>query len=237
MRTELVTFQSSTTSRKAKGFYKLKGNRSPIQVNLGAPLFQILQDADSDLDTPSPLSLCFDLTQTNTNTTASSPSPLDDSDSDSESDCDSNDKDEGQVITILSDSPFYTPHPPPTFRTAFVVPPIPAESQVICIPSDSPFYVPPTPPTFKITFDDIPQPPVYEEFLGSTDAFTEVSSELHASEDNTCSTTGQLQHYHHLSSFSDVQDHHSIDVLQPEIRRKPAMLSEHPPASPATAHR
>ncbi|KAJ7817268.1 hypothetical protein B0H14DRAFT_1388283 [Mycena olivaceomarginata] len=52
----------------------------------------------------------------------------DDSDSDSDSELDL-ESDDSQYISISSDSPFYTAHPPVAFQTTFDVPPVPFPSK------------------------------------------------------------------------------------------------------------
>ncbi|KAF7289303.1 hypothetical protein MIND_01392000 [Mycena indigotica] len=150
-----IQLQGIHASQKSKGLYKLKGHKSPLQVHLGAPLQVLLDNDDSDADTPSPLTLCFDIPHS----TASSPlrATTEWSDSDSDSDSESTPaEDESQTISVPAESPFYTPHAPPSFQTSFNIPPPLPESQFISIPAESPFYTPCAPPTFKETFDDLP---------------------------------------------------------------------------------
>ncbi|KAF7311422.1 hypothetical protein MKEN_01044400 [Mycena kentingensis (nom. inval.)] len=160
VRSELASFHFSN---KPKSLYKRKAQNTllPVHVHLGP-----LLDSDSDLDTPSPLTLCFD-TDLHKHTPASSPltasttsteGEWDYSDSDSDDSCD--DTDEGQVISIPASSAFHIPHPPPSFKTHFEVPPIlrEGEPQVIEIPASSEFYTPHTPPTFRTTFELPPIP-------------------------------------------------------------------------------
>ncbi|KAJ7799987.1 hypothetical protein B0H14DRAFT_1699045 [Mycena olivaceomarginata] len=122
----------STVCREFQsGGLKSKGikPRGTLEVNLGTP-FHLLLDADSDVETPSPLTLCFDFPKP-----PSESSPLremsewsDDSDSDSDSELDL-ESDDSQYISISSDSPFYTAHPPVAFQTTFDVPLVPFPSK------------------------------------------------------------------------------------------------------------
>ncbi|KAJ7099359.1 hypothetical protein B0H15DRAFT_543869 [Mycena belliarum] len=163
-RPQAIAFPPNTTGSKKPAAFKLQG----LQVNLGSPFRIVLLNVDSDVETPSPQSVCFDLRSSLTKTlpTTNEWSDFDcDSDSDSESDspCD-----DSQYISIPPHSPFYVPHPPPTFQSTFNVPSVPDstsesdgasyDSQCISIWSDSPFYSAPTPPTLRSTFDLPPVP-------------------------------------------------------------------------------
>jgi hypothetical protein len=103
----------------------LLSQHGALQVNLGAP-FHIILDTDSDLDTPSPLSLYFDFPKPPSSPLPVRPTDWTDSDSDSELESEyPNSSDDSQYISISSDSSFYVPPTPPTFRTTFDVPVVP----------------------------------------------------------------------------------------------------------------
>ncbi|KAJ7935361.1 hypothetical protein B0H13DRAFT_2305016 [Mycena leptocephala] len=121
IRPEAITFPSTEASgRKTKD-----AKHGALQVNLGAP-FHILLDTDFDLDTPSPLSLYFDFPKPPSSPLPVRPTDWTDSDSDSELESEyPNSSDDSQYISISSDSSFYVPPTPPTFRTTFDVPVVP----------------------------------------------------------------------------------------------------------------
>ncbi|KAF7362454.1 hypothetical protein MVEN_00593000 [Mycena venus] len=123
MHSSILPDQSKNASNlKSKGI-KLHGHQGSLEVNLGAP-FQILLDADSDVETPSPLTLTFDFPKPPLSPLRAT-TEWTDSDSDSDAEFEPEPFDDSQYITVFSDSPFYAPHPPPTFQTTFDIPPVP----------------------------------------------------------------------------------------------------------------
>ncbi|KAK7057762.1 hypothetical protein R3P38DRAFT_3546467 [Favolaschia claudopus] len=116
-------FQLKDASRKPQSM-KLPGT---LEVSLGAPFAILLTASDSDLDTPSPLSLYFDLSKPPSSPLRAT-SEWSDSDSDSEAEFALETADDSQYITILSDSPFYVPHSPPSFQKSFDIPAVPSPS-------------------------------------------------------------------------------------------------------------